>query len=63
MKNNKIPKKLLEMEIYTLSDHLPNPYTGKRVTAQERVCEIIELDKAADACGLDFFGVSESHQD
>lgn len=51
------------MEIYTLSDHLPNPYTGKRVTAQERVCEIIELDKAADACGLDFFGVSESHQD
>ncbi|MFS0785921.1 LLM class flavin-dependent oxidoreductase [Shouchella sp. 1P09AA] len=52
----------LEFGIYTLGDHLPNPHTGKRISAQERVHEIIEFAKLADEAGLDFFSVGESHQ-
>ncbi|MGD6966318.1 LLM class flavin-dependent oxidoreductase [Rossellomorea vietnamensis] len=53
----------LEFGIYTLGDHLPNPHTGERGTAGERVREIIEYAKLADEAGLDFFSVGESHQD
>ncbi|WP_041808414.1 LLM class flavin-dependent oxidoreductase [Evansella cellulosilytica] len=52
----------LEFGIYTLGDHLPNPVTGERISAQERINEIIEYAKLADQAGLDFFSVGESHQ-
>ncbi|GAF20780.1 LOW QUALITY PROTEIN: luciferase-like monooxygenase [Bacillus sp. JCM 19047] len=52
----------LEFGIYTLGDHLPNPHTGKRISAQQRIHEIIEFAKLADEAGLDFFSVGESHQ-
>ncbi|KRG13111.1 LLM class flavin-dependent oxidoreductase [Lederbergia galactosidilytica] len=57
------PKKGLEFGIYTLGDHLPNPLTGERVSASERVHEIIEYAKLAEQAGLDFFSVGESHQE
>ncbi|QDP39303.1 LLM class flavin-dependent oxidoreductase [Radiobacillus deserti] len=57
------PEKGLEFGIYTLGDHLPNPITGERISAKERVHEIIEYAKLADQAGLDFFSVGESHQD
>ncbi|MTD31280.1 LLM class flavin-dependent oxidoreductase [Planomicrobium sp. YIM 101495] len=53
----------LEFGIYTLGDHLPNPLTGERVSAQERVKEIIEYAKIAEQAGIDFFSVGESHQE
>lgn len=53
----------MEFGIYTLGDHLPNPLTGKRISAEQRVNEIIEYAKLADQAGLDFFSVGESHQD
>ncbi|SEN71062.1 Flavin-dependent oxidoreductase, luciferase family (includes alkanesulfonate monooxygenase SsuD and methylene tetrahydromethanopterin reductase) [Mesobacillus persicus] len=53
----------LEFGIYTLGDHLPNPLTGDRISAQERIKEIIEYAKLADQAGIDFFSVGESHQD
>lgn len=53
----------LEFGIYTLGDHLPNPLTGDRVSAEERVKEIIDYAKLADEAGLDFFSVGESHQE
>ncbi len=56
-------KKGLEFGIYTLGDHLPNPYSGERISAQQRVQELIEYAKLADQAGLDFFSVGESHQD
>ena len=56
-------KKGLEFGIYTLGDHLPDPFTGKRITAQQRIREIIDFAKLADEAGLDFFSVGESHQD
>ncbi|ECD6517478.1 LLM class flavin-dependent oxidoreductase, partial [Salmonella enterica subsp. enterica] len=57
------PSKGLEFGIYTLGDHLPNPLTGERISAEERVHEIIEYAKLADQAGLDFFSVGESHQE
>lgn len=56
-------KKGMEFGIYTLGDHLPDPHTGNRITAGERLKEIIEMAKLADEAGLDFFSVGESHQE
>ncbi|WP_010650009.1 LLM class flavin-dependent oxidoreductase [Oceanobacillus massiliensis] len=53
----------LEFGIYTLGDHLPNPLTGERISAEERIHEIIEYAKLADQAGIDFFSVGESHQE
>lgn len=57
------PAKGLEFGLYTLGDHLPNPLTGERITAQERIREIVELARLADQAGIDFFSVGESHQE
>lgn len=56
-------RKGLEFGIYTLGDHLPNPETGERISAEERIHEIIEYAKLADQAGIDFFSVGESHQE
>ena len=56
------PSKGLEFGVYTLGDHIPNPNTGKRISAKQRINEIIELAKLADQAGIDFFSVGESHQ-
>lgn len=52
----------LEFGLYTLGDHLPEPNTGERISAQQRVNEIIEVAKLAEQAGLDIFTVGESHQ-
>ncbi|HSJ39325.1 MAG TPA: LLM class flavin-dependent oxidoreductase [Planococcus sp. (in: firmicutes)] len=53
----------LEFGLYTLGDHIPNPHTKERISAGQRLQEIIELAKLADQAGLDFFSVGESHQE
>ncbi|MFZ4450779.1 LLM class flavin-dependent oxidoreductase [Salibacterium aidingense] len=53
----------MEFGIYTLGDHLPDPHTGERISAEQRIHEIIEYARLADEAGLDFFSVGESHQD
>lgn len=57
------PDKGLEFGLYTLGDHMTNPHTGKRISAEQRIKEIIELAKLAEQAGLDFFSVGESHQE
>ncbi|MFC4404964.1 LLM class flavin-dependent oxidoreductase [Gracilibacillus xinjiangensis] len=57
------PNKGLEFGLYTLGDHLPNPATGERISAKQRLDEIIELAKLAEDAGIDFFSVGESHQE
>ncbi|MRG87141.1 LLM class flavin-dependent oxidoreductase [Salinibacillus xinjiangensis] len=57
------PSKGIEFGLYTLGDHIPDPHTGERISAQQRLQEIIELSKLADQAGIDFFSVGESHQD
>lgn len=53
----------LEFGLYTLGDHLPDPHTGERISAQQRIQEIIELAKLAEQAGIDFISVGESHQE
>lgn len=53
----------LEFGLYTLGDHIPNPHTGERISAKQRIHEIIELAKLAEQAGMDFFSVGESHQE
>lgn len=57
------PSKGLEFGLYTLGDHLPDPATGRRISAEQRLHEIIELAKLAEEAGVDFFSVGESHQE
>lgn len=53
----------LEFGIYTLGDHLPNPILEKRISAEQRIHEIIEFAQFAEQAGIDFFSVGESHQE
>ncbi|SDN88465.1 LLM class flavin-dependent oxidoreductase [Alkalicoccus daliensis] len=53
----------LEFGIYTLGDHLPDPATGERISAQERIHDLVEYATLAEQAGLDFFSVGESHQE
>lgn len=56
------PSKGMEFGLYSLGDHIPNPLTGKRVSAQTRLNELIEASKLAEQAGIDVFGIGESHQ-
>lgn len=63
MENYRINEKNgMEFGLYTLGDHIPNPLTGTRGSAQERIHEIIETSKLAEQAGIDVFAVGESHQ-
>src|SRR6478736_4291545 len=53
----------LEFGLYTLGDHLANPETGERISAEQRIKEIIETAKLAEQAGIDFVSVGESHQE
>ncbi|MGV3467344.1 MAG: LLM class flavin-dependent oxidoreductase [Heyndrickxia sp.] len=53
----------LEFGLYTLGDHIANPNNGERISAKQRINEIIELAKLAEQAGIDFFSVGESHQE
>ena len=57
------PNNGLEFGLYTLGDHIPNPLTGERISAEQRIHEIIELAKLAEQAGIDFISVGESHQE
>lgn len=52
----------MEFGLYTLGDHIPNPLTGSRISAQQRIQEIIEASQLAEQAGIDVFAVGESHQ-
>lgn len=53
----------MEFGLYTLADHLPNPHTGQRIPASQRIKEIIEMAEYAEQAGIDTIQVGESHQD
>ena len=56
------PSKGMEIGLYSLGDHILNPLTGKRISAQQRINELIEASRLAEQAGIDVFGVGESHQ-
>lgn len=52
----------MEFGLYSLGDHIMNPLTGNRISAKERINELIEMSKLAEQAGIDVFSVGESHQ-
>jgi len=52
----------MEIGLYTLGDHIFNPLDGQRISAEQRIKQIIEMAKLAEQAGLDIFSVGESHQ-
>src|SRR5699024_6106625 len=56
------PSKGMEFGLYTLGDHMMNPLDGHKLSAEERLKQIIELSQLAEQAGMDVFSVGESHQ-
>jgi probable LLM family oxidoreductase len=52
----------IEIGLYTLADIGPDPLSGKTISSQQRLQEIIKAAKLADEAGLDVFGVGEHHR-
>lgn len=52
----------MEFGLYSLGDHIMNPLTGNRISAQERIQQLIEMSQLAEQAGIDIFSVGESHQ-
>lgn len=52
----------MEFGLYSLGDHIMNPLDGKRLSAQERIKQLIDMAQLAEQAGIDVFSVGESHQ-
>src|SRR5215210_4651656 len=52
----------MELGVYTFAELTPDPSTGRTVTAQQRLRDLIEEIELADQVGLDVFGVGEHHR-
>lgn len=52
----------LEFGLYSLGDHIINPLTGERLSAQKRIRQLIEMAQLAEDAGIEVFSVGESHQ-
>ena len=55
--------KHIEFGLYSLGDYIKNPYTDEKISEAQRIEEIIQAAKLADALGIDVFAVGESHQE
>lgn len=51
----------LQIGVITLGEFLSDPRIGKRISAQQRLQEIVAAARLADEAGLDVFGVGEHH--
>lgn len=51
-----------ELGLYTFGDLTPVAQTGKTISAQQRLMEILGAAKLADASGLDVFAAGEHHR-
>lgn len=52
----------MELGISSFADMSPDPVTGQKVTAEQRINQLIEEVKLAEQIGLDVFAVGEHHR-
>ena len=52
----------MELGVYTFAEATPDPDTGKTVSAERRLADLMEEIELADQVGLDVFGVGEHHR-
>ncbi len=50
-----------QIGVITLGEFLSDPHIGKKISAQQRLLEIVAAARLADEAGLDVFGVGEHH--
>jgi len=51
----------IEIGVITLGEFLSDPLLGRKISAQQRLQEIVAAARLADEAGLDVFGVGEHH--
>jgi hypothetical protein len=61
-KINKMKNTRLRLGITTFAETLSNPKTGKLISQDLRLQQIIEEVKLAEKVGLDYYGVGEHHR-
>jgi alkanesulfonate monooxygenase SsuD/methylene tetrahydromethanopterin reductase-like flavin-dependent oxidoreductase (luciferase family) len=52
----------MEIGLYTFAELSPDPQTGRVISPQERVRDLVEEIELAEQVGLDMFGVGEHHR-
>src|SRR5438445_13252155 len=52
----------MEIGVYTFAEVTPDPETGRTVTPEQRLRDLLEEIELADRVGLDVFGVGEHHR-
>ena len=52
----------MELGIYTFAEITPDPVTGKRISAHERIRNLMEEIELAEQVGLDVFAIGEHHR-
>src|SRR5580765_6100683 len=52
----------MELGLYTFAELTPDPRTGRTITPERRLRNLIEEAVLADEVGLDVFGVGEHHR-
>jgi probable LLM family oxidoreductase len=52
----------MEIGIYTFAELQPDPLTGEKITAEQRIKDLVEEIELADQVGLDVFGLGEHHR-
>jgi probable LLM family oxidoreductase len=52
----------MELGVYTFAEATPHPATGKVVSSERRLADLMEEIELADQVGLDVFGVGEHHR-
>src|SRR5256885_16357559 len=52
----------MEIGVYTFAEVTPDPETGRTVTPEQRLRDLLEEIELADRVGLDVFGVVEHHR-
>ena len=52
----------MELGVYTFAETTPDAATGKTVSAERRLLDLLEEIELADQVGLDVFGIGEHHR-
>ncbi len=52
----------MELGIYSFAEATPDAATGKTISAQQRMSDLLEEIELADKVGLDVFGIGEHHR-
>src|SRR6266702_8859559 len=53
---------IVEIGIHTFGELVPDPHTHLKISAQERLKQVIQMAILADEVGLDIFGFGEHHR-